>query len=239
VTQSRPTKEDLEAARGRRVRDVISSGLDVLFCGINPGLYSGAVGHHFARPGNRFWPALYHGGFTDRLLTPYEEHELLDVGVGITNLVNRTTARADELSNDELRRGAANLRRKVRLNRPGWLAMLGLSAWRVAFGKPRSTIGPQTESIGETRVWLLPNPSGLNAHYQPPDPCPALFGTPRGIITDESGTKPVKRPRQLESSHARPPGASIEEEACISRTSRTLLEWPIRSRCCGSRSSSE
>ena len=162
----RPTKVELAAARDKRIKDVIAPGLDVLFCGINPGLYSGAVGHHFARPGNRFWPSLYRGGFTDRLLTPYDERELLQVGVGVTNLVNRTTARADELTHEELRWGAANLRRKVRRNKPGWLAVLGLGAWRIAFGKPGSSVGPQSELIGDTKVWLLPNPSGLNAHYQ-------------------------------------------------------------------------
>ena len=171
----RPTKEELEAARDKRIKDVIAPDLNVLFCGINPGLYSGAVGHHFARPGNRFWPALHAGGFTPRLLTPYDERELLRLGLGITNLVNRTTARADELSQDELRRGAQALRRKVLRYEPRILAVLGLSAWRIAFDKPGGGIGPQDEAIGETRVWLLPNPSGLNAHYQLPD-LARLFG---------------------------------------------------------------
>lgn len=165
----RPTRAELEAARDKRIRDVIAPGLDVLFCGINPGLYSGAIGHHFGRPGNRFWPALHLGGFTDRQLTPYDERELLDRGVGITNLVSRTTARADELSPEELKRGGINLRRKVLRNRPRTLAVLGLSSYRIAFGNPTSGIGLQPERIGETKVWLLPNPSGLNAHYQLPD----------------------------------------------------------------------
>ena len=169
ATRPRPTKEQLEAARGRRIADVIAPDLAVLFCGINPGLYSGAVGHHFARPGNRFWPALHAGGFTPRLLTPYDERELLGLGLGITNLVNRTTARADELTAEELRRGAAALRRKVLRHRPRVLAVLGLSAYRIAFGRPGSGVGPQEQAIGSTRVWLLPNPSGLNAHYQLPD----------------------------------------------------------------------
>lgn len=164
----RPTKEELQAARDKRIKDVIAPDLDVLFCGINPGLYSGAVGHHFARPGNRFWPALFASGFTDRLLTPYEERELLQSGLGITNLVNRTTARADELSDDELRNGARSLRRKVLRYHPSFLAVLGLSAFRTAFGRPSTGIGLQDESIGDTRVWVLPNPSGLNAHYQLP-----------------------------------------------------------------------
>lgn len=145
---------------------MIASDLDVLFCGINPGLYSGAVGHHFARPGNRFWPALHRSGFTRRLLGPFEERQLLEENLGVTNIVGRTTARADELSNDELRRGAETLRRKVRRYRPRWLALLGLGAYRVGFGDARATVGPQDITIGVTRVWLLPNPSGLNAHYQ-------------------------------------------------------------------------
>lgn len=138
----------------------------MLFCGINPGLYSGAVCHHFARPGNRFWPALYRSGFTSRLLGPFEEEELLGDKLGVTNIVRRTTARADELTADELRRGAEGLRRKVRKRRPRWLALLGLGAYRIGFGDTTAVVGPQERSIGDTRVWLLPNPSGLNAHYQ-------------------------------------------------------------------------
>ncbi len=171
----RPTKAELEAARDKRIRDVIGPGLDVLFCGINPGLYSGAIGHHFGRPGNRFWPALHLAGFTPGQLTPYDERELLGYGAGITNLVSRTTARADELTADELRRGAATLRRKVLRYEPKFLAILGLGSYRIAFGKPGSGVGLQPDRIGGTRVWLLPNPSGLNAHYQLPD-LARLFG---------------------------------------------------------------
>lgn len=145
---------------------MIADDLDVLFCGINPGLYSGAVGHHFARPGNRFWPALHRSGFTSRLLGPFEEQELLDHNLGVTNIVRRTTARADELTPDELRRGAQALERKVRKRRPRWLALLGLGAYRVGFGAANALVGQQDHRIGGTRVWLLPNPSGLNAHYQ-------------------------------------------------------------------------
>ena len=145
---------------------MIDEDLNVLFCGINPGLYSGAVGHHFARPGNRFWPALHRSGFTSRLLGPFEERELLDENLGVTNIVRRTTARADELTDDELKRGAVALRRKVRKYRPKWLALLGLGAYRVGFGDAKASVGPQEITIGVTRVWLLPNPSGLNAHYQ-------------------------------------------------------------------------
>jgi len=148
------------------VPDLIAPGLDVLFCGINPGLYSGAVKHHFARPGNRFWPALHLAGFTPHELSPFAERELLDLGLGITNIVNRTTARADELTTDELRRGAANLKRKVKRYQPRVLAILGISAFRDAFGVPKATFGPQRERIHDTELWVLPNPSGLNAHFQ-------------------------------------------------------------------------
>lgn len=166
TTPWRPSKQELTAAYGKTIRDVIADDLDVLFCGINPGLYSGAVGHHFARPGNRFWPALHRSGFTTRLLGPFEERELLAEKLGVTNIVRRTTARADELTDDELRRGAQALRRKVRRYRPKWLALLGLGAYRVGFGDAKAAIGPQDITIGSTEVWLLPNPSGLNAHYQ-------------------------------------------------------------------------
>ena len=164
----RPTREQVAAAYGKRVPDVVAPGLDVLFCGINPGLYSGATGHHFARPGNRFWPALHLSGFTERVLQPYEERELLDVGLGVTNLVARATARADELDDAELRRGAKRLAAKVREHEPRFLAVLGLSAYRSAFGKKAAVIGLQEDAIGRTGVWVLPNPSGLNAHYQLP-----------------------------------------------------------------------
>ena len=165
----RPTRADLEAAKDGTVRDVVARGLRVLFVGINPGLYTAAIGHHFGRPGNRFWPALHASGFTDRLLTPWEERELLGLGLGITNVVARATASAAQLSDQELRAGGERLERKVRRLRPRLVAFLGLGAYRTAFGKPRATIGPQQERIGESRVWLLPNPSGLNAHFQLPE----------------------------------------------------------------------
>jgi double-stranded uracil-DNA glycosylase len=141
----------------------------VLFVGINPGLYSGAVGHHFARPGNRFWKALQGARFTDRVLSPFDEQELLVVGVGLTNLVDRATAGADEVAPDELRRGAEHLVTKVRRYRPEFVAFLGLTAYRTAFGRAGATVGPQVDTVAESRSWLLPNPSGLNAHYQVPD----------------------------------------------------------------------
>lgn len=146
--------------------DVIAPRLKVLFCGINPGLYSGATGHHFARPGNRFWPSLHAAGFTDRLLSPWEEHLLVDDGYGITNLVARTTATAAELANHELLAGRRRLQRKVRRYAPRWVAIVGIGAYRVAFGRPHATIGRQLERLGETGLWLLPNPSGLNANHQ-------------------------------------------------------------------------
>ena len=165
----RPTKEELLAAKDKTIRDVVARDLKVLFCGINPGLYSGATGHHFARPGNRFWPALYHAGFTDRLLSPSEERELLKAGYGITNVVARTTARADELSAEELVEGGRNLEAKVRRYHPTVLAVLGISAYRAAFARPGAHLGRQDETLGQTLIWVLPNPSGLNAHYQPKD----------------------------------------------------------------------
>ena len=165
----KPTKEELLAAKDKVIRDVIAPNLKVLFCGINPGLYSGATGHHFARPGNRFWPALYNAGFTDRLLSPHEERELLKRGYGVTNVVARTTARADELSQEELIEGGRKLKAKARRYRPQVLAVLGISAYRAAFDRPQARLGKQDESIGETLLWVLPNPSGLNAHYQPKD----------------------------------------------------------------------
>ena len=165
----RPTKREVAAAYGRRVPDVIAPGLKVLFCGINPGLYSGAVGHHFARPGNRFWRALHAGGFTPEILSPYDEAKLLGLGLGITNLVERATARADELSDVELVDGARRLKRKASRFAPEVIAFLGLTAYRAAFGTPRAVVGPQTQTVGRSQTWLLPNPSGLNAHYQLPD----------------------------------------------------------------------
>jgi TDG/mug DNA glycosylase family protein len=163
----RPTRAELAAAEGKTLPDVIAPNLKVLFCGINPGLYTAAIGHHFGRPGNRFWPALYAAGFTDRLLSPYEERELLPRGYGITNLVARASARADDLTEDELRQGARILEDKVRRYRPRFIAFLGITAYRTAFQRPHAVLGPQSERMGETKIWLLPSPSGLNAHHSP------------------------------------------------------------------------
>lgn len=164
--ERRPTPAELEAARGKRVKDVIAPDLRVLFVGINPSLYSGAVGHHFARPGNRFWPALAASGFTPRQFSPFEEHDLLPLGIGITNLVGRTTANANELTRDELSKGAGRLVAKVRRYRPLVVAVLGITAYRFAFDRPHAGLGPQPDGIGTAQLWVLPNPSGLNAHHQ-------------------------------------------------------------------------
>jgi TDG/mug DNA glycosylase family protein len=170
------------------VPDVIAPGLRVLFCGINPGLYTAAVGHHFARPGNRFWPALFAAGFTDRLLSPFEEHELLANGYGITNVVERATATAAELSVEEYIEGGRQLETKARRYRPRFIAVLGVGAYRTAFDKPKAKLGLQPESIGETFLWVLPNPSGLNAHYQPKD-LARLFKELR-LAVGEAGGRP-------------------------------------------------
>jgi len=162
----KPTKEQLLAAAEKTVRDVIAPDLRVLFCGINPGLYTAAVGHHFARPGNRFWPALYAGGFTDRVLSPFEERELLKSGYGITNVVARATASADLLTKEEIVAGGERLRAKVLRYRPRILAVLGVGAYRTAFNQRKATVGRQQERTGDTLLWVLPNPSGLNANYQ-------------------------------------------------------------------------
>jgi TDG/mug DNA glycosylase family protein len=162
----KPTREQLAAAVSKTVPDLIAPDLKVLFCGINPGLYTAAIGHHFGRPGNRFWPALHAAGFTPRVLSPFEERELLPLGYGITNVVQRATAAADELTPQEFVAGANELEAKVQQYKPRVLAVLGVGAYRAGFGRPKAQVGPQQEHIGETSIWVLPNPSGLNAHYQ-------------------------------------------------------------------------
>lgn len=166
-TPWRPTKEQLENAQDGTVKDVIAPRLEVLFVGINPGLYSAAIGHHFGRPGNRFWPALHAGGFTPHVFSPFEEVRLLEFNIGITNLLERATATADELTKDELKLGAKRLERKIRRYCPKYVAPLGLTSFRAAFDKPKAVLGKQPQMIGSATVWLLPNPSGLNAHHQP------------------------------------------------------------------------
>jgi TDG/mug DNA glycosylase family protein len=171
---------------GKPLRDVIAPGLDVLFCGINPSLMSAARGHHFARPGNRFWPALHLAGLTPRLFSPEEDVQLLDHGLGITNVADRPTRTAAELSTEELRAGAVALHELVVRYRPRVLAVLGITAYRLGFDRPRAAIGLQPERVGGAATWVVPNPSGLNAHHQLPDLAriygqlrPPAGGTPR------------------------------------------------------------
>jgi len=166
-TPWKPTPAQLVAARRKRLTDVIAPGLDILFCGINPGLYSAAVGHHFARPGNRFWPTLFAAGFTPRRFTGFDDRSLLALGLGLTNLAARASASADELSPEELRAGARLLRRKVTRYRPRILAVVGFGAYRTAFERPKASGGAQPEVLAATAIWLLPNPSGLNANHLP------------------------------------------------------------------------
>lgn len=163
--QHRPTGDDLVQAVGRTVPDVIGPDLRVLFCGINPGLWSGAVGHHFAHPGNRFWKALHASGFTGTALSPADERSLLDLGLGVTNLVAPATRSAAEVTPDQLRRGARDLATKVRRWHPGAVAVLGITAYRTAFARPHATVGRQPDDIEGTPLWVLPNPSGIQAHY--------------------------------------------------------------------------
>jgi double-stranded uracil-DNA glycosylase len=164
-----PSKEEVANAKNKTIQDVIAPNLKILFCGINPGLYSAAVGHNFARPGNRFWPTMFKAGFTERLLSPDEQRKLLEFGYGITNIVERATASADELSKEELIEGAKKLKSRVRRYAPKYLAVVGLTAYRTAFRSPKAMIGLQEEKIANTLIWVLPNPSGLNAHHQLPD----------------------------------------------------------------------
>ena len=180
-THRRPSQAKIAAAEGKTVRDVIAPNLQVLLCGINPGLYTAAIGHHFGRPGNRFWPALFASGITDRLLSPYEERELLPRGYGITNIVARASARADDLTEEELREGAQILQRKVSRYRPEYIAFLGITAYRMAFDRPKAVLGLQPETLAKAKIWVLPNPSGLNAHHSAAD-LARLFGELRQAV---------------------------------------------------------
>ncbi|HEY6312392.1 MAG TPA: G/U mismatch-specific DNA glycosylase [Streptosporangiaceae bacterium] len=171
TTRPRRAALDLEAARDRTIPDVLpepGATFQVLFCGINPGLYSAATGWHFARPGNRFWPALYQSGFTPRLLAPSEQDLLPGFGLGITNLVARATAQASELDSAELRAGGEHLAALVDRHRPRIVAIAGVTAYRTAFGRPKAGTGPQPESLAGARLWVVPNPSGLNASWPTP-----------------------------------------------------------------------
>ena len=175
-------KLDLQAARDRTIPDVLppaGAAFDVLFCGINPSLYSAATGWHFARPGNRFWPALHLSGYTPRLLAPREQQEIAGYGLGITNVVARATAQAAELGAEELRAGGERLVELAERRRPRYVAIAGVTAYRVAFGHPRAGIGPQEETIGPAGLWILPNPSGLNAAWT----MPRLVDAFRALLT--------------------------------------------------------
>jgi TDG/mug DNA glycosylase family protein len=163
----RPTRQQLAEAVNKTTPDLIVPNLKVLFVGINPGLYSAATHRHFARPGNRFWPALRDGGFTDRLMSPFESEKLLERGYGITNICRRATNAADELTKDELLRGAKTLVKKIKKFRPKITAILGVGSYRVAFDRSTAQVGRQEEKLGDSVVWVLPNPSGLNAHFIP------------------------------------------------------------------------
>jgi TDG/mug DNA glycosylase family protein len=162
----KPTKAELAAAVHKTVPDLVAPGLRVLFCGINPGLYTAAIGHHFGRPGNRFWPALHGAGFTPRQLKPWEEHELLPLGYGITNVVHRTTNAASELSPDEYLEGGQRLTRVVQQYQPRVVAFLGIGAYRTAFGRAKAPLGLQPDTLAGSALWALPSPSGLNANHQ-------------------------------------------------------------------------
>lgn len=206
----RPTQRELAAASNKAVADVLAPELKVLFCGINPSLYSAAVGHHFARPGNRFWPTLHAAGFTERLFSPFEDRQLLKHGYGLTNIVARATASADELTAAELSAGVRRLERKVRRSQPAWVAFLGLSAYRTALGRSEAAPGPQPERIGACGIWLLPNPSGLNAHYQLADLVQLFVGL-RHVAAHHPKVVQFPKPRLApQLGHAHLPQPSID-----------------------------
>ena len=190
-----PTRDALRAAIHKTLRDVIAPDLDVLFCGINPGLYSAATGWHFARPGNRFWPALEASGFTPTRLHPSQRAELIAAGVGITNLVARATVGEADLAREEIRAGAAALARKVRRYRPIAVAVVGIGAYRVAFERPRAAFGRQSEDLAGAMLWVLPNTSGLNANHQAAD-----FARAFGELREAIAT--WKRERQTQNSRS-------------------------------------
>jgi double-stranded uracil-DNA glycosylase len=193
LTPWKPTKAQLLAAQNKRVPDLVEKDLIVLFAGINPGLYTAAIGRHFGRPGNRFWPALFAGGFTPRLFSPFESDLLLDLKLGITNVVDRATARADELTNDELRAGGKRLEAKVKRFRPTVVAFVGIGPYRIVSGIKDASVGLQQNLFGGSHAWVLPNPSGLNAHYQPAA-LAQLFGDLRLWATAEHKRNRKKRP---------------------------------------------
>ena len=182
----RPTPAELQQAYGRTVPDLVRPGLAVLLCGINPSLCSGAVGLHFASPSNRLWPTLHAAGWTSRRLLPHETDDILAAGLGITNLVARATARADEVTDDELRAGLAQLQALATRLRPRFVAVLGLSSYRIATGERRATVGLQCRTVGGSHAWLLPNPSGLNASWQLPRLAEAYGALREAAIASEA-----------------------------------------------------
>jgi TDG/mug DNA glycosylase family protein len=195
----KPTRAELLAAVHRTVPDLVAPGLQALFVGINPGLYSAATRHHFARPGNRFWPALHLSGFTPSLIKPWEERLLLDYGIGITNLVSRATVAADELAPEELQKGGRRLARKVRRFQPRCVAVVGIGAFRISFGRPRAVIGLQPEPLHGAAVWVLPNPSGLNANHQLPDLVKAFRALRRFLGISRASRVASRAPRDYRS----------------------------------------
>ncbi len=187
-TPWKPTRAQVLAAHDKLVPDLIARNLIVLFAGINPGLYTAAIGRHFGRPGNRFWPALHGGGFTPRLFSPFEGASLLEAGYGITNIVARATARADELTDDELRTGGRLLQARVKRWRPTVVAFVGIGPYRIVSGIKDARVGLQKDLFGGSHAWVLPNPSGLNAHYQPAA-LAQLFGELRLWAIERHGNK--------------------------------------------------
>jgi TDG/mug DNA glycosylase family protein len=183
VSANRPDGADLLAACERTVPDLVGPGLTVLFCGINPGRYSGATGFHFAGPGNRFWKVLYQAGFTDRELRPDESGALPGLGIGITNLVARTTASASELDRADYAGGAERLRQLVAERRPSVVAILGIGAYRLAFD-PKASLGRQVGDPTGAVTFVLPNPSGLQARYQLED-LVAMFGEVLAAVPED------------------------------------------------------
>ena len=179
----KPDSDQIDAARSKTIPDVLARHLEVLWVGINPSLYSAAVGHHFARPGNRFWPALFRAGFTERLLSPFEDRELLRSGCGLTNVVDQATSRAEELTAAQVQHGVRRLVGKVQRYQPGCVAFLGITTYRIAFGVKSVRVGLQPRTMGRAAVWLVPNPSGLNAHYQLPALAKLFSGLRHGLST--------------------------------------------------------
>ncbi len=222
---ARPSRAELAAAADRTIPDVLAPGLAVLFVGINPGLWSAATGWHFARPGNRFWPALHRGGFTPRLLHPSEQDELPALGLGITNMAARASARADELTAEELLDGAAILTDKVARYRPRWVAVVGVTAYRIGFQRPKATFGPQPESLAGARLWVLPNPSGLNAHFTPVTPGP---GVRRAAGGDRAPTVRPTVDHSLQESSASDHGYRLAQPSSESRGDGARAATPRR-----------